>query len=121
MEQEIRELESQIAKAVVAGDAAFVERVWADDFSYTGVRGEVRNKADILADLRSGTLKFDKLEFDDIRVRLYGDTAVATGRATTKGRGPTGEISGLFRYTRVYVRRAGRWQLASFQGTPIAG
>jgi hypothetical protein len=121
MRQEILDLEHTIAEAVVRGDTEFVRRVWADDFFYTGIRGEVKSKADILADLEAGTLKFDVMKFDDIRVRIYGETAVATGLATTRGRGSSGEITGRFRYTRVYHQRDGQWQLVLFQGTPAGG
>ena len=119
-ERELRQLEEKIADAVVRRDTAFVQRVWAEEFVYTGVRGEVKTKADILAELRAGDLQFEVLKFDDVRVRVYGDAAVVTGRATTKGRSKQGEISGEFRYTRVYVNRKGAWQLVAFQGTPIA-
>jgi ketosteroid isomerase-like protein len=119
-ERELRQLEDQIAEAVVRRDSAFVERVWAEEFVYTGVRGEVKSKADIVAELKTGDLQFDVLKFDDVREQVYGDAAVATGRATTKGRSPQGEISGEFRYTRVYVKRRGAWQLVAFQGTPLA-
>jgi ketosteroid isomerase-like protein len=119
-ERELRQLEDKIADAVVRRDIAFVERVWADEFVYTGVRGEVKTKTDILAELKAGDLQFEVLKFDDVRVRVYGDAAVATGRATTKGRSKQGQISGEFRYTRVYVKRRGAWQLVAFQGTPIA-
>jgi ketosteroid isomerase-like protein len=119
-QREVRELEDRIAAAVVARDVGFVERVWAEEFVYTGVRGEVKKKADILAEIKAGELVFDVLKFDDVRVQVYGDAAVATGRATTKGRSPQGVISGEFRYTRVYVKREGKWQLVAFQGTGIA-
>jgi hypothetical protein len=118
-EQEILQLEHGIAEAVVKKDTAFVDRVWGDDFFYTGIRGELKGKADILAELKTGDLVFDVMEFDDIKVRVYGETVVVTGRATTKGRSPQGEITGVFRYTRVYVNRQGQWRLVAFQGTPI--
>lgn len=119
IEQELIALEHQIGAAVVQQDIAFLERVWADDFTYGGVRGELRTKAEVLSDIKSGGLKFELLKFDDLHVRVYGSTAVVNGRATTKGQGPLGEISGQYRYTRVYVKRRGQWRLIAFQGTPI--
>ena len=119
-DREIIDLENQIAQAILNSDASFVERVFADDFFYTGIRGEVRAKQDIVNDLKSGELKFELMKFDDIKVRHFGETAVVTGLATTKGRGPKGEITGRFRYTRIYVKRQGAWQLILFQGTPLA-
>jgi hypothetical protein len=118
--QQLLDLEGQIAAAVVKNDTAFVERVWGDEFIYTGVRGEIKGKREILAELGSGKLKFTELKFDQQRVRVYGATAIVTGRATTQGESPQGAIRGTFRYTRVYVSRDGRWQLVAFQGTPIA-
>jgi ketosteroid isomerase-like protein len=118
-EQQLRALEKQIAEAVVGGDVAFVERFWDDDFIYTGVRGEVKRKAEVVAEFKAGTLKFDLMRFDDIRVAVHGDTAVVTGRAVTKGRNSNGEITGEFRYTRVYVKRADGWKVVAFQGTPV--
>ena len=118
-EREVRQLEDEIADAVVRRDTGFVDRVWADDFVFTGVRGEVKGKADILTELKAGDLQFDVLKFDDVRVQVFGDAAVATGRATTKGSSKQGEISGEFRYTRVYVKRLDTWQLVAFQGTPL--
>ena len=118
-ERALQEVERRIADAVLGRDLDAVDRIWDDDFIYTGVRGEVKGKADILAELRAGDLRFDVLRFDDLRVRVYGGAAMVTGRATTRGGSVQGEITGEFRYTRVYARRQGRWRLVAFQGTPI--
>lgn len=117
--QQLLDLESQIATAVIRKDKEFIQRVFGDDFVYTGVRGEMKRKEDILTELTSGKLKFTELKFDNQQVRIYGEAAIVTGRATTKGQSPQGEIRGAFRYTRVYIQRDGRWQLVAFQGTPI--
>lgn len=118
-EREVLEREQAIGRAVVGHDAKFMDEVWGDDFIYTGVRGEVKDKSQVLAEFKAGALRFSKMEFDDIRVRAYGDTAIATGRALTEGTSPQGKIDGQFRYTRVYVRRDGRWTLVAFQATPL--
>ncbi len=119
-ENEIRRLESEIGRAIVQRDTAFVERVWAEEFVYTGVRGEVKSKDDLIRELEAGELRFETMKFDDVQVRLFHETAVVTGRATTVGRSAQGEIRGQFRYTRVYVKRLSDWQLVAFQGTPLA-
>jgi len=53
-------------------------------------------------------------------VRLYGDVAVVTGRATPKGIADGREFGEPIRYSRVYVKRDGRWQVVLFQQTRIA-
>lgn len=116
---EVEEIEQAIGRAVVAHDVPFMDQLWAEDFIYTGIRAEVKGKPEVLTEFNAGQLRFTKMEFDDVRVRIYGETAVATGRATTVGQSPQGEISGQSRYTRLYVRREGRWQLVAFQATPL--
>lgn len=119
-QQQVLKVEHAIGEAVVRRDADFMDRLWGDDFTYTGIRGEVKSKRDVLAEFKSGELRFSLMKFDDVKVRVYGETAVATGRATTKGQSNQGEISGEFRYTRVYVKRNGAWVLVAFQATPLA-
>ena len=50
-------------------------------------------------------------------VRLYGNTAVVTARAEVRGRDLGEEFNGPYRYTRVWVKRNGRWQTVSYQAT----
>lgn len=57
-EKELIAIEHQIGEAVMKQDTAFLDRVWADDFTYGGVRGEIRTKAEVLGDIKSGGLKF---------------------------------------------------------------
>jgi ketosteroid isomerase-like protein len=116
VEQEIRRLEDDIGRAIVARDLAFVDRLWDDDFCYTGIRGERKGKAEILAELTAGVLKFEQMRFEDLEVRVHTDVAVVAGLAITAGQSPQGPITGRFRYTRVYVRKQAEWKLVAFHG-----
>jgi ketosteroid isomerase-like protein len=60
------------------------------------------------------------MRFEDIRIRNFGDTAIATGLAIVKGQSKQGAIACEFRYTRVYVRRPQGWRLVAFQGTQLS-
>ena len=53
---------------------------------------------------------------DEIKVRVYGDTAIVTGRSTAKGKDQYGKMDEQRRCTRVLVRRDGRWQFVSTKG-----
>jgi ketosteroid isomerase-like protein len=129
-EREIRDLEAQFARAVVHPDRAFYERVLADDFTHTSHSGVFKTRAEWLAedkfgggaDPRPGRTTYDAFDVDDLAVRVYGDTAVVTGRSTPRGRDAKGQpIRGQYRFQRVWVRHQGRWQAVAFQGTRIAG
>jgi hypothetical protein len=128
-EREIRVLEAQFARAVVEGDRAFYDRVLADDFTHTSHSGVFKDRAEFMAenkfdekkDLKSGRTRYDAYDVDDLAIRIYGDTAVVTGRTSPKGLNAQGQpISGRYRYLRVWVRRQGRWQAVAFEGTRIA-
>ena len=98
------------------GDAAALERIFADEFIYTNPKAEVLDKKQQIAALSSGELKLSEAKSDDVRIRIYGETAVMTGRFTAKAES-TGKREMIEeRYTAVWVRRDGRWQLVAEQG-----
>jgi ketosteroid isomerase-like protein len=80
----------------------------------------VQNKEQALANLRSGRVHFTTLNVTDRKVRFYGTTALVTSQAEVQGTTGEGDISGSFRYTRVYVRDArGKWKIVSFEASKI--
>jgi ketosteroid isomerase-like protein len=129
-EREVRELEARLNRAVVEGDRAFFERVLAPDFTHTSHSGKFKTRAEWMAETkfaspnqepRSGRTTYTTFDVDDLAIRIYGETAVATGRSTPKGTNAKGEpIRGQYRFLRVWVKRQGRWQVVAFQGTRIA-
>jgi ketosteroid isomerase-like protein len=128
-EREVRELEVQFSQAVVRGDRAFYDRVLANDFSHTSHSGLFKTRAQWLAESKSGdaaaakpgTTRYDALDVDDLAVRVYGDTAVVTGRTTPKGRNAKGQpMTGQYRFLRVWAKEQGQWRIVAFQGTRIA-
>jgi uncharacterized protein (TIGR02246 family) len=120
-EREIRTLEAKLNDAVIRADLAFFDRVFAVDFTHTNHTGAFRTKAQWLANHKPGAKSpYDSFDTEDLAVRVYGDTAVVTGRSVPKGRDSKGQaITGRFRFTRVWVRRDGRWQVVAFQSTRI--
>jgi len=119
-EQAVGQLHNESFQAILRADAAVLERVWADDYSLTNPGGNVMEKAGFIGALKSGDLKFETLDLSDTNVRVYGDAAVVTGRATVKAKGDNQDISEQVRYTSVYVKRQGRWQAVAMQTTRIA-
>ena len=129
-EREIRELEAQLSRAVVAGDRGLFDRVLASDFTHTSHSGQFKTRAEWMAEDKvdsrqgkpqAGKTTYESFDVDDLAVRIYGETAVVTGRSSPKGRTAKGEpIRGQYRYLRVWVKRGGTWQVVAFQGTRIA-
>ena len=119
IERELIKLEHEWADAVVRGDLAVLDRIEANDLIVTDPDGKVSNKAQDLADVKSGAFKAESIKLDDMKVQVYGDTAVVTGRTTMKGQYNSRDISGQYRWTDVFVKRQGRWQVVATHACQI--
>jgi ketosteroid isomerase-like protein len=115
--REIIELERQCKEAAMNRDAEFTRRTLTDDYVAITPLGQVTTKQDAIASRKSGQLRYEAMNVTDMVVRVFGDTAVVTARADVKGRQMGEDFSGPYRYTRVWVRRNGRWQTVSYQAT----
>ena len=77
-------------------------------------------KAQDIATITSGDLAFESAVLDNVKVRVYGDTAVVTGRTTNKGKYKGQDISGQYQFTDVFVKQGGRWRAVASHATRIA-
>ena len=118
-ERELLKANQEYDAAIKSNDAKTLERIFAAEFVYTTPDGEIRDKEQQLAFARSGDLKFETAQSSDAKVRVYGKTAVMTGRFNAKGTFKGKNIDVRERYTAVWVKQNGRWQLVSEQGNFI--
>src|SRR5689334_23505379 len=84
-EQAVMGIERELLTAVLKGDASENERYLADTYVFTGPDETVENKAQAIADLKSGDLKLQSASLDGAKVQVYGDTAVVTYSSNDKG------------------------------------
>lgn len=117
--QEVLQTQQRRFNAMVRNDLAELEGILAEDLSYTHTTGVSETKPAFLATLRSGALRYEQIEPDSVRVRVYGSTAVVTGRARMRVRSPAQTLAFAIRFTEVYVRGEGRWRLAAWQSTRL--
>lgn len=117
---EIDQLEQVWKDALVQRNVSAMDGLLADDYFAITPNGTVQSKDQTLASLRSGTVRIKTLEVSDRKVRFYGQTAIVTSRAELHGSNADGDLSGSYRYTRVYVRDAqGKWKIVSFEASRI--
>jgi|SRR5215471_3604526 len=116
---EILELEKERNQAIISGDAGALERMTSDDYTFITLRGELRTKAEIVEGFKSGSFHYDSRQISDLNLRVYGSTAVVTGRSIQSGKENGRDYSGDYRFTRVYVKQDGRWQTVALQTTLI--
>jgi uncharacterized protein (TIGR02246 family) len=110
-------LDTERADAQVRRDFAALDRVLGDDLTYVHASGLVQNKAEFIADLKSGKRTYTSIKSSDLNVRLLQDTAVVTGHSDIHvvHEGKENDLS--LRVTEVYAKRNGRWQLIAYQST----
>lgn len=113
VEQVIRQLDHERIQAQIHADRVALDRIYADDFIGIGPSGTVRTKPQVLADFTSHDLKFQSITTDDVRIRVYGNTVVETGRSTMVGQDKGRVVPRDNRFTRVWVRRQGRWRIVA--------
>jgi hypothetical protein len=121
VEQELIQVERDIGQANIRRDKAFFEKVEADEFIFTDSGGGVTTKAEDVASLDkpAGDNRLVAYDLSDMRVKVYGNTAVVTaiGISTYKSRDKEAVIKN--RFTDVFVRRDGRWQLVAGHSSRI--
>lgn len=118
-EQEIRRRETRRFDAVVRGEIAVLEDILSDDLTYTHATGTFETKAEFLAKLKSGQVKYEALTPEELRVRAYGTTGVVTGVAHVKVQVKGEHLSFRLRFTDVYVKQDTRWQMVAWQATRL--
>jgi ketosteroid isomerase-like protein len=116
---QIEQLERDWAKAMVSDPAASVDRYEAEDIVSTDPTGRVTDKAQDKKEMGSGDLKFQSMDLAEVRCRVFGNTAVATGLTNLKGTFKGQDISGAYRFTDTWAKRDGKWQVVATQATKV--
>jgi ketosteroid isomerase-like protein len=117
--KQIESLEMQWRQAVVDNNVPVIDHLLADDYVGISANGTIEDKAQAIAQRKAGTVRITVLNLDDLKIRLYGDIAVVTSIADLQGVNGQSDISGKYRYTRVYNRRLGEWKIVSFEASRI--
>ncbi len=119
--KELTTLAKETDAAMLKNDTAFFDRVMVDDYMFIGTDGDVVSKAQMVKEMKNGILKFESLEqLEDVKVRVYGDAGVVTGRNRIKVINNGKSDGGTDRWTDVYVKRNGKWQCVSSQVTRLS-
>ena len=120
-EQAVRKFLDELYAARGRNDTAALDRMYADDYTLVNESGVLTAKAARLAAIKSGELKYESLSFEDVNIRLYGNTAVATYFAMIKAQSKGQDISGKSRVTVTLVKIKGRWQVVAAKATRVTG
>ena len=118
-ERAVQQQDQERIRAQIAADTTALGRIYADDFVGIGPTGVMRNKADVIADFTTHALTYQSIITAEVRVRIYGNTAVETGRSMMVGQDRGKAVPRDNRFTRVWVMTNGRWQLVANHYSPM--
>jgi ketosteroid isomerase-like protein len=135
-EADLRATIAELRSASVEGDAQKIVASMTDDYLQTDISGLVQNKETWLKNyflplaelIKAGKFRWETYDLKDLEIRIHGDTGIAIGALEAKGSGarfdierhtwvaePNATFAGKLRFTRVYIRRDGKWLLAALQ------
>jgi ketosteroid isomerase-like protein len=119
VEQQIKALHEQSRQAALKGDVSFGERYLNDDYLGIGDDGRLITKDQDLQMLKSGAIRYEAIDERDVKVRVYGDTAIVSALASVRLTVDGKPLRGEHRATFVWVKQQGNWKEVSFQATRV--
>ena len=117
MEEELLKVEKGFVDAIAKNDLEAIERFVTDDWIIINADGGIIDRERFLEVINSGTLTHEMMESEDMRVRVYGDSAVVSALTRSKGKFMGQEFTTHERSTDVFVRRDGQWRCVLTQLT----
>jgi ketosteroid isomerase-like protein len=120
IEEEVKKISQAYDQAWLRQDAAAFERLLADDAILVDENGRLTTKAEVIANAKSGAVKFEVGKSEDVKRYFYGNTVVTTGRWTEKSTNNGRQVNSTMQNTTVYAKRNGNWQVVADQVTLIA-
>jgi ketosteroid isomerase-like protein len=120
-ESEIVAMEAKWTASMLANDVRRMQSLLATDWVLLESNGGVLTRDRFLATIASGDLVHTKMTLDRPTIRIYGDTAIVSGLATSSGTYRGQPFSLHERSSDVFVRHGGRWECVLTQLTAVAG
>lgn len=119
-EQELVSMEAAWSKAIVARDAAALNKIMAADWHGQDSRGTYSDRAAAVKALTDGTDSVSAMTNHDVHVRFVGaDLAIVQGQDTETSTHKGKSTSGVYSWTDIFQKRDGQWVAIASQNTPV--
>jgi ketosteroid isomerase-like protein len=118
-EQTLIQMEKDWSAALLKRDMAVLDRMEAPEYTFTSPDGSVSGKADSDAEIKNGIAVIESFTIDELKVQLFGDTAVVHGLETEKSNYRGKDTSGQYRFTDVFIKRNGTWRAVATHSSKV--
>ena len=118
-EQAVLKADNARFAAMLKADTAALEKLLADELSYTHSNASVQDKAAFISDIKTGKIKYLTMEASDQKARVFGNMAIVTGGASVHVIQNGNDLTFKIRYTNAHINRGGSWQMVAWQATRL--
>src|ERR1700693_3173979 len=119
VEDQVLQVEHDCTQAYLNHHLAAVENILGDDWTYSPADGSFKTRAQVVEEFRVDTMKYETITQNNVKVRVYGITAVVTGDEVITGSDGGRELSSHIRFTDVFVKRDDKWQAVASHESSI--
>jgi len=119
-EEDIKKMLKDVETALGKNDADALDKIYAPDYTLTNQDGVLQTRAERLAGIKSGDLKYESFAYSDITVRTYGETAVVNNIATFKATNKGKSFGGKYRISSTWIKGKEGWRQVNAQATAIS-
>jgi hypothetical protein len=121
LEQEVLAADAERVRTLLAQDYDAAEKLFADELTYCHSNGSQDTKLSYMNGLRAGNSRYAEMNMFDMTTRIYGETAVLSGKFTAKViTASRGEVNLISRVLMVWAKRDGHWQMVAWESTPTS-
>lgn len=118
-EKILMNIEQELLDSIVGKKLSAIEKYYSADYVFTTPEGVTIPRKDLFEAFKSGVLSVESSTNSEMKVYLYGNTAIITYTSMDKGKSNGTEINGKFRWTDTFVKMKGKWLIVATHGTPI--
>jgi ketosteroid isomerase-like protein len=113
----IIELDRKRMNAMAQKDIKTLNEVIADDLVYTHSSARLDTKQSLIGNMEGGSTVYTSVVPSDVKAQDLGDTVVLTGSCQISVNAGGRPNSFGVRFTDVYAKRGGKWQMVTWQST----
>jgi len=119
--KDVLKFEDERNQAILNRDTTTLDRMYAEEITWTMSNGDLLNKQQVLANIGSENQRLFSIQHSDRRLHVFGNTVILTATSNSSERYKDKMITVPRRFTNVYVKQDGQWKLVVHTVTPLAG
>jgi ketosteroid isomerase-like protein len=119
--KDVLKFEDERNQAILNRDTTTLDRMYAEEITWTMSNGDLLNKQQVLANIGSENQRLFSIQHSDRRIHVFGNTVILTATSNSSERYKDKMITVPRRFTNVYVKQDRQWKLVVHTVTPLAG